>query len=77
MIENGELKARINEKLKTVRFISEESDSNELEQKVVEQTGKIREIMSILRSLGDDIVVSSDYQKKLIKKSTHNYDIDD
>jgi predicted nucleic acid-binding Zn-ribbon protein len=77
MIENGELRARLNEQKKTIMFIKSDEDYDDMKEKVVDQTDKIRKLMQELKDLEDDIVVSKEYQKKIIKGSEFNYDDDD
>lgn len=77
MIENGELRARLNEQKKTIMFIKSEEDYDSMKEKMVRQTEKIKGLMQELKELGDDIIISKEYQKKVIKGPEFNYDIDD
>lgn len=77
MIENGELRARLNERKRTITFIKSEEDYDGMKEKMVQQTGKIKDLMQELKDLGDDIITSKEYQKKVIKGPEFNYDMDD
>jgi len=77
MIENGELNARVDEKLKTIIFVDKEDDYDALGQKVTVQTEEIRNIMEDLKVLKDDIEVSKWYQKKLLRGHEMGFDMDE
>jgi len=77
MIENGELRARINEQKKAITFVKSEENYDKIKEKVASQTDKIKSLMKELKELGDDIITSKEYQKKIIKGPEPNYDDDD
>lgn len=77
MIESGELRARLSEQKRTIMFARREEDYDGMKEKMARQTAKITALMQELREVGDDIVTSKEYQKRVIKGPELNYDMDD
>eukprot|EP00826_Nyctotherus_ovalis_P037477 TRINITY_DN3417_c0_g1_i1.p8 TRINITY_DN3417_c0_g1~~TRINITY_DN3417_c0_g1_i1.p8 ORF type:complete len:115 (-),score=68.66 TRINITY_DN3417_c0_g1_i1:132-476(-) len=77
MIESGELRARLSEQKKTIMFAKREEDYDGMKEKMALQTLKITALVRELRELGDDIVTSKEYQKRVIKGPELNYDMED
>jgi len=77
MIESGELRARFNEQKKTITFVKSEENYDKIKEKVALQTDKIKKLMQELKELGDDIITSKEYQKRIIKGPEPSYDDED